>query len=190
MRTVLSVLGSVFVWAALAAGHTASAQIGVYAMGSGGFLSAVNAQSGPLTLTSQGFSSFGGTFGVYDDAKKLGPLRFGGDVRGFIEHSSNTNNYGNQLRGILFGGRAEVNTHVIPLRPYIQAELGGIGTNYGTQATRSSSFAYQIQIGADFTLFPHLDARFEYGDGEINSIYSGYRQTMQQIGAGLVFRVR
>lgn len=190
MRMLRTVVASGLVLMALSAGREAKAQIGVYALGSGGFLSAVNAKSGPLTLTSQGFSSFGGTFGVYDDAKKLGPLRFGGDVRGCIEHSSNSNNYGNQLRGLLFGGRAEINTHVLPLRPYIQAELGGVGTNYGTQATRSSSFAYQIQIGADFTLFPHLDARFEYGDGEINSVYSGYKQTMQQVGAGLVFRLR
>jgi hypothetical protein len=190
MRTLRGVVGCVVAIMMLCAVRTARAQIGVYALGSGGFLSAVNAKSGPLTLTSQGFSSFGGTFGVYDNAKKLGPLRFGGDARGFIEHSSNSNSYGNQLRGILFGGRMEVNTHVIPLRPYIQAELGGIGTNYGTQASRSTSFAYQVQIGADFTLFPHLDARFEYGDGEINSVYSGYQQTMQQVGAGLVFRLK
>lgn len=190
MRVLRGIAGSVLVLLALSAGREAKAQIGLYATGSGGFLSAVNVQSGPLTLNSQGFSAFGGTFGVYDDLKKLGPLRFGGDARGFIEHSSNSNPYGNQLRGLLFGGRMEVNTHVIPLRPYIQAELGGVGTNYGSQATRSSSFAYQVQIGADFTLFPHLDARFEYGDGEINSIYSGYRQTMQQIGAGLVFRLK
>jgi len=190
MRMMLKVWVLLGVVVVLSASASAHAQYGLYVTGSGGFLSAVNAKSGPTTLTSQSFSAFGGTFGLYDDAKKLGPIRLGGDVRGFIEHSSNNNPYGNQLRGIMFGGRLEVNTHVIPFRPYIQAELGGVGTNYGTQASRSTSFAYQIQIGADLTLFPHVDARFEYGDGEINSYYNGYQQTMQQASAGIVVRLK
>jgi hypothetical protein len=189
MRTKIRVLIWTTAAMMLSASAAAKAQYGLYAMGSGGFLSAVNARSGPTTLTSQSFSAFGGTFGLYDDAAKLGPLRFGGDIRGFIQNSSNSNPYGNQLRGLLFGGRAEVNTHVIPFRPYFQIDIGGASTNYGSQATRSSSFAYQFQFGADLTLFPHIDARFEYGDGEIGSLYSGTRQTMQQASAGLVVRL-
>jgi hypothetical protein len=189
MRRMLKVLSSMAVVAMLSASMSAHAQYGLYAMGSGGFLSAVNAKSGPTTLTSQSFSAFGGTFGLYDDAKKLGPLRFGGDLRGFIENSSNSNPYGNQLRGFLVGGRAEVNTHVIPFRPYFQVGIGDASTNYGSQSTRSNSFAYQFQFGADLTLFPRIDARFEYGDGEIGSIYNGFHQTMQQAGAGIVVRL-
>jgi hypothetical protein len=37
---------------------------------------------------------------------------------------------------------------------------------------------------------PHLDARFEYGDGELGSTYSGTRQTMQQLAFGLVVRLK
>jgi hypothetical protein len=189
MRTKRNLLAFMAAAVVLSASLSAHAQYGLYAMGSGGFLSAVNAKSGPTTLTSQSFSAFGGTFGLYDDAAKLGPLRFGGDLRGFLEHSSNSNPYGNQLRGLLFGGRAELNTHVIPLRPYFQIDIGGASTNYGSQPSRSNSFAYQFQFGTDLTLFPHIDARFEYGDGEIGSLYSGTRQTMQQASAGIVVRL-
>jgi hypothetical protein len=189
MRTKQNLLAFMAAAVVLSASISAHAQYGLYATGSGGFLSAVNAKSGPTTLTSQSFSAFGGTFGLYDDAAKLGPLRFGGDLRGFIENSSNSNPYGNQLRGFLVGWRVEVNTHVIPFRPYFQIGIGDASTNYGSQATRSNSFAYQFQFGADLMLFPRIDARFEYGDGEIGSLYNGFHQTMQQASAGLVVRI-
>ena len=168
----------------------ARAQIGVYAMGSGGYLSTVTAHSGPLTLTSQSFSAYGGTFGVYDNVYKLGPLRLGGDGRFFVQSSSNSNSYGNQLRGGLFGARLALLSKLVPFSPYIQAEIGGASTNYGTNSSRSTSFAYQVNGGLDYTIVPHLDARFEYGNGEISSVYSGYKQTMQQVGLGLVLRLK
>ncbi len=171
------------------AGVGARGQVAIYAMGSGGFLSSVNAPVGPLTLTSDSLSAYGGTFGVYDNVRHFGPVRFGGDARVFVESKSNGNAYGNQLRGGLFGARLALFSHAVPFSPYIQAEMGGASTNYGTQASRSVSFAYQINGGLDYTIFPHLDARFEYGAGQIGSLYSGTRQEMQQVGLGLVVRI-
>jgi hypothetical protein len=165
------------------------AQVAAYGMGSGGFLSSVTAQSGPTTLTSDSFSAYGGTFGVYDNTKHLGPVHFGGDGRVFLESSSNNNRYGNSLKGGLVGARLALLSRLVPFSPYVQAEIGGVSTNYGTQAAKTLSFAYQIQGGLDWTLFPHLDARIEYGAGQIGALYSGKRQEMQQVGLGLVVRL-
>jgi hypothetical protein len=170
-------------------GGKAEGQVAIYGMGSGGFLSSVYAPSGPLTLTSDSFSAYGGTFGVYDNYRHLGPVKFGGDGRFFIQSSSNGNAYGNQLRGGLGGLRLALFSHAVPFSPYIQAEIGGVSTNYGTQSQRTLTFSYQVQGGLDYTIFPHLDARFEYGAGQIGALFPGNRQEMQQIGLGLVVRI-
>jgi hypothetical protein len=179
-------------WLLLAMGmcSAAHAQLGIYAMGSGGYLSSVTAPSGPLTVTSQSFGAYGGTFGVYRNVYKLGPLRLGADGRAFLQSSVNNNSYGNQLRGGLVGARLALVSKAAPFSPFIQAEVGGASTNYGTSATRSTSFAYQVSGGLDYTIIPRLDARFEYGNGQISAVYSGYKQTMQQVGLGLVFRFK
>ena len=164
----------------------ASAQIAAYGMGSGGFLGSVNAPQGSLVLNS-GFSAYGGTFGVYDDFAHLGPLHFGVDGRYFTDTSSNNNAYGNKLRGGLGGVRADVYLPVLPFRPYLQAELGAASTNYGVNPSSSGSLAYQIQGGLDYTIFPHLDLRAEYGGGQING-FGGNKQSLQEAGIGLVVR--
>jgi hypothetical protein len=141
-------------------------------------------------LSSDNFSAYGGTFGVYDDFLHAGPVRIGGDARFFIQSSGDNNNpYVNQMRGGLAGARVAFFSHAVPFTPYIQAEIGGVGTNYGTQPSRSTSFAYQVQVGLDYTIIPHLDARFEYGAGEIGAQFPGNNQQgMQQVGLGLVAR--
>ena len=118
-----------------------------------------------------------------------GPVKFGGDGRFFIQSTATNHAYGNQLRGGLVGARLALFSHAAPFSPYIQAEIGGVGTNYGTQAQRSTSFAYQVQGGLDYTIVPHLDGRFEYGAGQIGALFPGNRQEMQQIGLGIVVRI-
>jgi hypothetical protein len=168
---------------------TTKAQVAIYGMGSGGYLSAVNSSIGPTTLSGESFSAYGGTLGAYDTLRSWGPVKFGADARGFIESSTNSDTYGNQLRGLMGGARLALFSHAVPFSPYFQAEIGGVGTNYGTQSTRSTSFSYQIQGGLDYTIFPHLDGRFEYGAGQIGAFAQGQRQEMQQIGLGLVVRI-
>ena len=166
----------------------AHAQFGLYAMGSGGFLGSTSASQGSLLVQNSGFSSYGGTIGLYDDFAHLGPVRLGSDVRYFQETSSNSNSYGNKLHGLTTGLRLEVRAPLIPFKPYVQAEVGGVGTNYGTQAGDTGVFAYQIQGGVDFTLIPHLDLRGEYGGGQIDGVFAGSKQALQQAGIGLVVR--
>ena len=167
----------------------ATAQIGIYGMGSGAFLGTATATQGSLVAQQSGFSAYGGTFGLYDNFLRLGPLKLGADARYFQETSSNNNSYGNKLHGGLVGVRLALNLPLFPLKPYLQAEAGGVGTNYGTQANDTGSFAYQIQGGVDYTIFPHLDLRAEYGGGQITSVYgSGNKQALQEAGLGLVVR--
>ena len=173
----------------LTAGTAATqAQIAIYAMGSGGFLGSTNAAPSSLLGQNGGFSAYGGTFGLYDDFARLGPLKFGGDVRYFQQTSSNGNSYGNKLRGATVGPRLALKFPVFPLKPYVQAEIGDIATNYGTQPNQPNSFTYQIQGGLDYTLLPHLDLRAEYGGGQIKAYGNGAKQTVQEAGIGLVVR--
>lgn len=173
----------------------AHAQFAVYGMGSGGRLSGFNqiqtapvGGSNPLNTNGK-FWAGGGTVGIYDDFLKLGPLKLGGDVRGFIQKSSNsTGAYENQLRGGLVGLRLALHAPLIPFKPYIQGEIGGVSTNFGQNSSRTGYFTYQLQVGADFTVFPHLDLRAEYGGGQILSVLGSNKLPMQQLGGGVVVR--
>jgi hypothetical protein len=174
----------------------ARAQFAVYGMGSAGRLSgftvptpAAPGSSPGLIITDGNFWAYGGTAGIYDDFLKLGPIKLGGDVRGFIQHSSNSNNtYGNQLRGGLVGLRLALHAPLVPAKPYIQAEVGGASTNYGQNSSNTGNFAYQVQVGADFTIFPHVDLRAEYGVGQLLGVLGSNNSNMQQAGAGLALR--
>ena len=170
-----------------AGASAANAQIAIYGMGSGAFLGSTTATQGSLVESNGGFSAYGGTFGVYDDFLHAGPLHLGADARYFQEASSNNNSYGNKMHGGLAGLRLDLHLPAVPFKPYIQAEVGGVGTNYGVQASDAGAFAYQVQGGLDFTIFPHLDVRGEYGGGQIHG-YGGNQQALQEVGVGLVVR--
>lgn len=167
----------------------ARAQVAVYAMGSGSFIGAKDASVGSLVLHENGFSAGGGTFGVYDDFLRLGPVKLGADARYFQASSSNTVPSSNRIKGGFGGLRLAFKLPIIPFKPYVQGEVGGVDTNYGYFANETSSFGYQVQAGLDYTIIPHLDARFEYGGGQFKGQYGqGTQQTLQQVGAGLVLR--
>jgi hypothetical protein len=157
-------------------------------MGSGGYLGSVTASSGSLVVSQNSLSAYGGTFGFYDTLLHAGPLRLGGDARYVIESSGGSTPFGNQIRSGLVGPRLALFSHAAPFSPYVQFEIGGASTNYGRFASRSTSFAYQVQVGLDYTVAPHIDTRIEYGGGEIGSDFNGFRQGMQQIGLGVVAR--
>jgi hypothetical protein len=178
---------------------SAGGQIGIYAMGSAGNISSF---STPLSLppvngiNGQNGWTYGGTFGVYDNFLSLGPLKLGADARGIAQgtsRSTTTTTYGNQIRGGMTGLRLAL--HAPLLKPYIQAELGGVSTNYtalGQSSTRSLSGVYQVQIGVDYTLIPHLDIRGEYGVGQLfdypDVTNNSNKPRLQQAGIGAVLR--
>jgi opacity protein-like surface antigen len=170
------------------------AQIAPYAMFSLGHYSGLGVGPGTSPTQSGGITSLGGTVGVNMDSFHAGPIAAGLDVRGMIQNSANSTPYGNKLAGFLIGPRLTANTLVLPFRPYVQAEVGVVGTNNGTQTNKDAHFAYQIQLGGDFTILPHLAARVEYGFGQLTGTSSGTTggtnsHTLQTLGAGLVFRL-
>ena len=169
-----------FVWMVAGVAH---AQLGLYVMGSGGNWGANTVRNTPS------FTAYGGTVGGYDNFLGAGPLKLGGDARFFVQSSGNSNAFGNQLRGGLVGMRLALNPPILPLKPYIQAEVGGASTNYGIQSNRALNFAYQVQGGVDWTIFPHLDVRGEYGVGKALGNIGGTGTTPQEFGAGIVLRL-
>ena len=165
------------------------AQTGIYGMFSAGHYSGVGVGYGTPANQSGGMTARGGTFGIYDNFMPLGPIKFGGDARFFVQNSANSSTYGNKLAGFLVGPRvAIVLPSPIHVRPYIQLEFGGVGTNNGTSTSKSTSFAYQVNGGVDFTVVPHLDIRGEYGAGQLTSI-GNTNHTLQEFGIGLVLRL-
>lgn len=167
---------------------SAGAQVGIYGMFSGGHYSGLGVGPGTPSNQSGGITATGGTFGVYSNFVPLGPVKLGGDARVIVQDSANSTPYGNKLLGGLFGLRLGVTIPAVPLRPYVQAEIGGVGSNNGTSTTKTASFAYQVQGGLDLTILPHLDARGEYGAGQLTSI-NGTNHTLQEFGIGLVLRL-
>ncbi len=168
--------------ALLILGAAARAQVAAYGMASAGFVSGQAVNS---------ITALGGTFGLYEDGIRMGPLHLGGDARVIIENShSGSSRYGNKVFGVLAGPRLGLSLPPLPFRPYVQAEIGLGATNFGVQPSRSNYFAYQIQGGLDFTIFPRLDIRGEYGAGQIEGNPNGAsRATLQQIDLGLVLRL-
>jgi len=171
--------------------HTALAQISPYAMFSAGHYSGLGVGTGTKSDASGGMTALGGTFGVYDDFVRLGPARFGTDFRGVIQNSANSTAYGNKIAAGLVGFRLDGSgVPLLPFNPYVQAEIGVAGTNNGTSYTKTSSFAYQFQFGGDFTVFPHIAARLEYGAGQLTSSgATNTGHTLQTFGAGIVVRL-
>jgi hypothetical protein len=169
--------------------QTAAAQIAPYAMFSAGHYSGIGVGNGTSPNQSGGMTALGGTFGVYDDFVRMGPARLGTDFRAIIENSSNSTRFGNKILGGLVGVRLDGSgIPAFPFNPYFQAEIGAVGTNNGTSTSRSSSFAYQFQFGGDFSLFPHVAARLEYGAGQLDTS-GNTSHTLQTFGAGLVVRL-
>jgi hypothetical protein len=184
-----STLSVVIVAACGFAARCAVAQIAPYAMFSAGHYSGIGVGPGTGSNQSGGITSLGGTFGLYDDFLRLGPVRVGSDFRGMIQNSANSTTYGNKLAAGLVGLRLDGSgIAFLPFVPYVQVEAGIAGTNNGTSTTKTSSFAYQLQFGGDFSVFPPVAARLEYGVGQLTN-EGNASHTLQTFGAGIVVRL-
>jgi len=179
--------------AAFLAPHS-HAQTGFYGVGGGARLAGPDVGADTAAGSSGSFTAFGGTFGLYHDFGHVGPVGFGLDLRGMHASSSNSTAYGNKVSGGFVGFRADLKAPAAPVRVYAQAGIGAATTNDGRYASSSGSAgtAYQIQMGADFTIFPHLDLRGEYGAGQVfgsGSPLGTVNLNLQQFGGGIVFRL-
>jgi len=121
------------------------------------------------------------TFGGYDDVLHDGPLHLGFDLRaGFAGGSQHS------YHSFLFGPRLAIKPPVLPIKPYIQAEIGFGGTKYTGRSGGSYDNHFQSGIigGLDYTILPRIDVRIpEIGYEKMNGV------GMATLGFGLVVRL-
>jgi hypothetical protein len=167
-----------------------AAQIAPYATFSGAHYSGQGVGSGTAPTQSGGITALGGTFGLFAMFPNPSPVRVGVDFRALIANSANSTSYGNKVTAGFVGVRVDGSgIPRSPVVPYIQFEVGGAGTNNGTQTDRTGSFAYQVQFGGDFPLIiPQLSGRAEYGAGQLTGI-NNTNHTLQTFSLGLVFHL-
>jgi hypothetical protein len=122
----------------------------------------------------------GGTFGIYDDFYKFGPLHLGADVRGTklsgSDHNSSTS--------VLAGFRAAVKPPVLPIKPYAEILAGVASTDIGTVGG-SKHLSAEANGGIDFTFLPHLDWRAVEIGGQIGGDKAN---SNLHVSTGLVLR--
>ena len=167
-----------------------AAYLSPYVLFSAGHYSGLGVGNGTAATQSGGMTALGGTFGGYVIYPSPGPVHLGVDARLIVENSANSTVYGNKIFGGLFGFRIDGSDAQLPIVPYFQFEIGGVGTNNGTSTTRTGSFAYQAQFGADFPFASQqVAARVEYGTGQLTGI-DNTNHTLQTFSVGIVFHIR
>jgi len=105
---------------------------------------------------------YGPAFGIYHDAWHLPFVGIGIDARASFIGSGSTKIYSG-----LVGPRVDLHPHVLPLKPYAEALIGGGKVEFGQGVARTdkSAFQYQLLAGVDLTVFPLVDwrvAEFSY----------------------------
>jgi len=167
-----------------------AAYLSLYGMFSGGHYSGLGVGNGTGPTQSGGMTALGGTFGGYVLYPTPSPVHVGIDARLILENSANSTQFGNKILGGLVGLRIDGSGAPLPMVPYFQFEVGGVGTNNGTSTTRTGSFAYQAQFGVDVPLVSRqVAARFEYGAGQLTNI-NNTNHTLQSFSAGIVLHIR
>jgi hypothetical protein len=150
------------------------AQLGLY-----GAFTAQNL-GGP---NNDGYDLYGGTFGAYLASGRLAILSVGIDLRGSFARSS-----GASFDTGAIGPRIALNTHILPIHPYIEGTIG-LGHADFTGAGSATKFEYQVLGGLDFTILPRIDWRVaEYSYGGLSTI-NDYNYRPKSLSTGLVLRL-
>jgi hypothetical protein len=164
--------------------------VSLYGMFSAGHYSGLGVGTGTPATQSGGITALGGTFGGYVLYPNPGAIHLGVDARLIVENSANSTPFGNKILGGLAGIRIDGSDPHLPIVPYFQFEVGGVGTNNGTSTNRTASFAYQAQFGADIPFAGNqVAARVEYGAGQLTGI-GNTNHTLQTFSAGIVIHFR
>lgn len=118
---------------------------------------------------SDGVWLFGPQFGIYDDFLHEGPLHLGVDLRGSILSRGDAK-FNNGMAGLV----ASVQSHALPVRPYVMVSAGVAGFNYGRKQEMTNMLQYEISGGVDTTIFPRIDWKLvEVGGGGLSTFGSG-----------------
>ncbi len=151
------------------------AQLGLYG--------AFTAQN--LGPNSSGYDYYGGAFGAYLASGQLALLSAGVDLRG-----SFANNSGNTFDSYSIGPRISLNTHILPIHPYVEATAGVGRLSLGGESLGSATkFEYQFLGGLDFTILPRIDwriAEFSYGG---SSTFNNSSFHPKSLSSGIVLRL-
>jgi len=128
---------------------------------------------------------YGSTFGAYFDKGHLLFLHTGLDARGAILGSGSSD-----LDSGLVGPRVWVQLPAIPIKPYVEALIGGghIEVGEGSSQTSATKFEYQFLGGLDMTILPRIDWRvIEFSYGQLSGLNSGFNP--KTISTGIVLRL-
>ena len=142
----------------------------------------------------------GGDLGVYFNSYHFVVANAGLDIRAMrVSQSQQTNLVSDQISGAFVGPRIELRPHVINLKPYAAAELGAAKVRSGgvphtsAEFKDQNGFAYQLNVGADLGLLPHLDVRvieFSYtGFPTIKNPETNSSVNAKSLSVGVVFRL-
>ena len=152
------------------------AQLGLY-----GAFTAQNL-GGP---NNNGYDLYGGTFGGYLASGRLAILSVGIDLRGSFARSN-----GASFDTGSIGPRIGLNTHILPIHPYVEGTIGLGHVDFtGSSPGSATKFEYQVLGGLDFTILPRIDWRVaEYSYGALSTI-NNYNYRPKSLSTGLVLRL-
>ena len=165
-----------FVSVFLLSPYSLHAQLGLYG--------ALTVQD-PGVPGNSGYVYYGGTVGAYLASGRLAILSLGIDLRGsFTRDSGSTFNSG------AIGPRLALNTHILPIQPYVEGMAGLGSINFsGGSPSNGTRFEYQVLGGLDWTVLPRLDWRIaEYSYGGL-SASSNETFHPRSLSTGLVLRL-
>ena len=176
----------------------AHAQIGLYVNPAVIRVSNSQADTGPYAFLGQGKTSrmfYGANIGGYYDFYHSGKVEAGIDVRDSITHGQSAS-----LNGFQVGARVAASPFTFPLRPYAQLFVGAGTSRAATTSVTVTKAQYGVNVGADYTVHPHIDIRvLEIGYSSLQTASSytiGGSSTsfpaarLLSFSAGLVFRIR
>ena len=160
--------------------RAATAQIGIYGQFN-------TTHDGAVDAWYKGF-----TLGGYDSFLNVGPVHTGLDVRGSFQSGDNYH-----FRNFLVGPRVQVRPPVLPINPYIQAEIGFGGSRYtGTSPLGghyNNKFQYGFIGGLEYTVLPRIDLRLPEISylrmSAVSSIPNAPKVNLVGLGFGLVVRL-
>jgi hypothetical protein len=152
------------------------AQLGLY-----GAFTAQNL-GGP---NNNGYDLYGGTFGGYLASGRLAILSVGIDLRGSFARSNEASFDTGSI-----GPRIALNTHILPIQPYIEGTIGLGHVDFtGGSPGSAIKFEYQVLGGLDLTILPRIDWRVaEYSYGALSTI-NNYNYRPRSLSTGLVLRL-
>jgi hypothetical protein len=131
-----------------------------------------------------GYDLYGGTFGAYLASGRLALLSVGVDLRGSFARSN-----GASFDTGSIGPRIGLNTHILPIHPYIEATIGLGHVDFTGSTGGETKFEYQVLGGLDFTILPRIDWRVaEYSYGGLSTI-NNYNYRPKSLSTGLVLRL-